>query len=342
METIYEDKRKNLKITIDNTYDHTFLEFIRNITYGTNGMIYKINSVETEFKKYKDPLFISLKENDQLVGIRVLNHKQMQQNGFNVDIFYKSLLAIDPEKRNKGYGTLILDKITEHIFSKYDKVILSAFVEEGNIRSKRAVQKANFEHIASFAALSHICLRPKANKNVTILGKDDESKILSLLTSQYSDRTFVDVDGSFEPESYYILKENNEIKAGLQVKVASWSFVQFSGLYGFMLMKIVPKIPILKRIFNPTNHSFIRIGNGYITDGISFTELLHTVLHQYGFNTCLACLNPNSDIDSKIIAEMKKGILSSEASKVNMFAECKNIAIPDLGVTSENCFYTNF
>jgi hypothetical protein len=342
METIYEDKSKNLKITVDNTYDHKFLEFLKNVKYGTNGVVHTVNSIESEFKKTKDPLFISLKENDELVGIRVLNHKKMHQNGIDVDVFYKSLLAIDPAKMNKGYGTLLLNKISAHIFTKYDKVILSAFVEAGNIRSKRAVQKSGHEYINVFSALSHMSLMPKANKNVSKLNKDDESKILSLLNRQYNNRTFFSVNESFDPESYYVLKENNEIKAGLQVKVASWTFLKFPGLYGFFLMKIVPKIPILKKIFNPKNHSFMKIGNIYITDGRSFSQLLDAVLNLYNLNTCMACLNPNSEVDSKIIAEMKKGLLSSEASKMTMFAECKNITIKDLGVTTENCYYPNF
>jgi hypothetical protein len=342
METIYEDESKNLKITIDNTYNHKFLEFVKNVKYGTNGVVLVVNSMETEFKKYKDPLFISLKENNELVGVRVLNHKQMHQNGLDIHVFYKSLLAIDPGKMNKGYGTLLLDKIREYIFAKYDKVILSAVVEEDNIRSKRVVQKSGLKFINSFTGVSHVSIMPKANKNVTQLGKDDELKILSLLNSQYSNHTLVDVDDSFDPESYYVLKENNEIKAGLQVKAPSWSIINYPGIYGFFLMKIVPKIPILKKIFNPKNYSFLKIGNVYITDGRSFTKLLHGVLHLYNINASFTCLNPNSDIDSKIIAEMKKGILSSEVSKMNMFLSLKNITIEDLGVTTKNCFYSNF
>jgi hypothetical protein len=86
----------------------------------------------------------------------------------------------------------------------------------------------------------------------------------------------------------------------------------------------------------------MKIGNIYITDGKSFSQLLHAVLNLHHLNSCMVCLNPNSDVDSKIIAEMKKGILSSEASKMTMFAECKNITIKELGVTPENCFYPNF
>jgi hypothetical protein len=342
METIYEDEQKGIKITIDNKYDQEFLKFTEGILWGTENLVYKINNVESEFKKYKDAWFISLRENDELAGIRVLNHKEILHNGVSADVFYKSLLATDPTKMNKGYGTLILDRITTHIFSNFDRAFLFAFVEEDNIRSKRAVIKANYEHIAVFSALSHICLMPKANKDVSKLGKGDEPEMLSLLNKLYSSHTFVDVNESFEPDSYYVLKENNEIKAGLQVKVTSWSFVNFSGLYGFFLMKMVPKIPLLKKIFNPKNQRFLKIGNVYITDGNSFSKLLHAVLHLHDVNISLACLNPDSDIDSKIITQMKKGILSSVASKVNMFSKSKNITVNDLGVTRENCFYSNF
>ena len=107
-------------------------------------------------------------------------------------------------------------------------------------------------------------------------------------------------------------------------------------------MKIIPKMPVLKKIFNPKNHSFLQVGNVYIADSKSFSKLLDAVLYLNNFNTCLACLNPNSNVDSKIITEMKKGILSSVSSKIHMFYKAKNISLNDIGVTAENCFNSNF
>jgi hypothetical protein len=342
METIYEDKQKLIKITVDSNYDQKFLDFAENILYGTNGVIYKSNHVDAEFKKFKNPLFVSLKVNDELIGIRAINHKQIHQNNFTYDIFYKSILGILPEKMNKGYGTLILNKLTEYIYANYDKVILFAHVEEANKRSGRAVQKADYSYMATFLAVTHICLVPKLNKNVFKLDNEDESKILTLLNNQYCNHSFVGINDTFNAETYYVFKENNEIKAGLQVKELSWSFLKFPGLYGFIMMKIVPKIPGLKKIFNPKKHSYLDIGNIYIADSKCFSKLLDTVLYRYNLNTSMAYLNPNSNVDSKIIKEMKKGILSAVASKLNMLYKAKNISLNEIQVTPDNCCFLNF
>jgi hypothetical protein len=340
MEIIYEDKSNNLKITIDQSYNHTFLEFARDIVYGTNGVISKMNSVEIEFKKFTH--FVSLTENDELIGICLYKSKQIHQNNCTFNAFYRSFLSIHPGKMNKGYGTLLATKTTDYFFAQFEKVIIYIYVNDSNARIRRVAQKADYSQLATFLLVSHICLVPKQNQHTTKLDQNDMSKMLSLLNHQYTNHSFVDINESFDAKSYYVLKENNEIKAGVQVKILSYTFEKFPGLYGFLLMKIIPKIPILKKVFNPKNHMFLKVGNIYASDSKSLRKLLDAVLYLYDFRTCVACLNPNSNVDSTMIDTMKKGILSSITGKHYMLFNSKNVNLHELGVNSANCFYSNF
>jgi hypothetical protein len=96
------------------------------------------------------------------------------------------------------------------------------------------------------------------------------------------------------------------------------------------MMKVVPKLPILKKIFNPKKHSFLKIGNIFIADSFSFNKLLSSVMFMNKLNTCLVYANPRSNVDLKIIREMKKGILSSAASNAMFFYKSKNISLDEL------------
>ena len=89
-------------------------------------------------------------------------------------------------------------------------------------------------------------------------------------------------------------------------------------------------MPVLKKIFNPKNHSFLKFGNIYIGDSDCFSRLMDSVLVTEGFNTCLAYTNPESPVDSKIIGEFRKGILSSTDSKACLYYMAKNIPEDEL------------
>jgi len=337
---MYEDKSKGLIISMADSYDHTFLQFARDITYGTKGFIYKMNSVEAEIKKFTH--FVSLTENDELIGICLYKRKQIQQNNRIINAFYRSFLSILPAKRNYGYATLLATKTTDFFLAQFESALIYIYVDEKNIRIRRVAQKAEFSQLATFLLVSHISLMPKQSKQVAKIDPGDTSKFLSLLNNQYANHAFVDIRESFDASSYYVLKVNGEIKAGMQVKVISYTFEKFPGLYGFLLMNIIPKLPVLKKVFNPKNHTFLKVGNIYAAEHKYLSKLLEGVLSLYDFRTSIACLNPYSTIDSTFINIMKKGLLSSVTSKHYMLLNSKNIDIDELGVNAANCFYSSF
>jgi RimJ/RimL family protein N-acetyltransferase len=333
IETIYEDEKKRIKISVEQSYDQKFLEFAETTIWGTENTLYKMNGLKAELDSFRKPIYVSLKENEELVGIAVLNQKQVCQNDVTFEAFYGCLLSARPEKMNNAFTTLkAINKVTEYIFSKFDRVIIYAHVEEDNKRSRGVLQKVNYKPLTTFIAPSHVRFTPKLDSNVSKLDKESKAQVIELISKQYRDHSFVDVETSFDAESYYVIKENNEIKAGLQVKKLNWTFVGIAGAIGFLMMRVVPKLPFLRKIFNPKNHCFLKIGNIYIKDGTSFSKLLSSVMYMNKLNTCLAYTNPQSSVDKKIIEELKKGILSSLDTKIRMVSRTKNITVDEISM----------
>jgi len=330
MDIIYEDIERDIKITIDKSYNISFVEIANDALWGTDGVIYKMNRLEDEFKDLKNALFVSLFDHNELSAIYIINQKKVQTDNSFVDVFYGGILTVKPQKMNNGFATLILNKITDYINNKFDRFIIYAYVESANTRSKRTFQKAGYDCLTTFIATTHTRAYPKFNKNVSKVGYDDAKEVLNILKSQYSGYSFVDIEQSYKPENFYILKEDGRIKAGLQCLLLDWSFVNIGGTEGFILMKVIPYIPILRKVKNMRNLSFIKIGNAFMFDSKSFAKLLDSVLVLNNVNSIMTYSNRVSTVDLTIIKEMERGILSSIGSQVLLFYKSKNISKNEL------------
>ena len=104
---IFEDKRRNLKIQRSSTYTPSFVTFLERTVWGSGGVRYTMPNVADTLKRLKNPHFLSLTENDEIVAVSTLNQKTTHLSGKTYPAVYSYGIAVDAPQRGLGYGTLL-------------------------------------------------------------------------------------------------------------------------------------------------------------------------------------------------------------------------------------------
>jgi hypothetical protein len=117
----------------------------------------------------------------------------------------------------------------------------------------------------------------------------------------------------------------------LQVKKMRWSILSMKGMRGNLLLKIYPKIPFMCKLFDPSEFTYLCIGNIYYTDDHSFEKLMSAVMHHYGVSTCITYGLSDSPIDAQILSTMSTGLLSSSDACASMYIKSNNVSLSSLG-----------
>ena len=104
----------------------------------------------------------------------------------------------------------------------------------------------------------------------------------------------------FKNNDYYVYKVNGKIVAGIQVFDVHWRIDAMPGLKGKLLVKLLPYIPLIKRIINPKDYQFLATEGLFWENGYEskVQELLETVLAEKNKNSMLMWFD---DIDDRMI-----------------------------------------
>jgi L-amino acid N-acyltransferase YncA len=291
-----------------------------------------MHGLEKDIQMFHRPVFAYVREKGALIGGIVFNSKDIALHRETIPSFYICLFAVLAEKSGQGFGTLLLREVTRFLLMQKERCLMYGYIEKENIPSIKAFGKVGFQSMGNFVVSAFGTIRPRIQDNVLQLEQDDEPKISALLEDHYQTHTLRDWKASIIRHEYYVIKINNEILAGLQVKQFTWSFIQLPGLSGAFILKVLPKVPVLRRLFNPKKYRFLKIGNIFYRSGREnyVLSIIRHLLAQHRLTICMAYLDPASPVQDKIIGQMKRGILSTVDSGAAVWALPKGLSEDEL------------
>ena len=193
-----------------------------------------------------------------------------------------------------------------------DKHIMYAFVESMNERSKNLVHQAGYEYIRSFLTVAFSRFSPETDKRVSKLTEQEKPEMEKLLLDFYRDYSFFTTEYSFYGDKYYVLKENDEIIAGVCAIPTSFKVYDIPGIWGWVMMKVLPKTPYFRRLFRPGEFRYLVFDAIYCKKGSEelLAPLFESACAPKGFNTGLTWLDDRSQLYDKIRTRVKMGALN--------------------------------
>jgi hypothetical protein len=326
METIFD--QTPYKIILQHKPDSQSVDLLKNTLWGTKETVYQHLDTEEHVAKVPHPFFFDLDKNGERIGTCCFSKRTA--NGQNYDFWYSRYFAVDAKRQGGVFGYMILKHIRKYFEQTVQQPsVFYAYVDASNIRSHKLVTHTGFKRIRSFETLTFSRLYPKKDKRVTLLATEEKEHMIDLLQQAYKDYLFCNFDPSFFDEKYFILKEENEILAGIRVHKARWVIKRLAGWSGALIIKLLPHIPVLSRLFNPEPFTFAAFDGVYCKTGCEkeFFSLMESVCESLNVSTGIMWLDSGSDLYHRLKGAGNWGIMDKlkENIPADVVAAFKNI-----------------
>jgi hypothetical protein len=328
---------KDLDVKVSDHADEGILDILNHSVQGSEGGLrFSLQNIASRIAAYKDQIrFVSLYRKNKITGTVGSCYRISGQGKLRYPSSYLRYLAFQstyqsaPDWRKRTHPVISHEKDdsfkqkTLEIFSKPhllelkevfegDKHIMYAFLESKNERSKNLVNQAGYEYIRSFLTVAFSRFSPKPDTRVSKLSDADKPLMEELLNSFYRDYSFFTAAYSFHDDKYYVLREGNEIVAGTLAIPTAYKVYDIPGVWGWVMMKVLPKMPYFRRLFRPGEFRYLVFDSIYHKPGKEelLAPLFESACAREGFNTGLTWLDDRSDLYDKLRTRVKMGALN--------------------------------
>jgi hypothetical protein len=326
---------KKLEVKKISHPDDEIISLLRNTVQGAEGgMRYSVQNTEEKVKALGDSLtFMALYRRNNLAGVVGLCRRNTNNCGVRYESTYVRYLAMQsalqtmkaPARKNERLS------FTEESFKQkllalfrgpqYDETgdrsgpssyVMYAYVESHNERSKNLIHQAGYEYIRSFLTVAFSRFRPATSQYVTRLSPAEEPAMAALLAGQYRNYTFYYDDFSFFNHRYYVMRKNGEIVAGVSALPALYRIVNIPGVWGWIMMKVLPYTPYFRRLFRPDEFRYLVLNAIYCRKGSEdlLPDLFEAVCAEEGYHTALTWLDDHSELYESLRTNRRMGALN--------------------------------
>lgn len=339
MKVIFE--QAPYRLTLQNKADSKAIGLLKRTLWGTKETVYQHQHTEQNIDKVPEPSFFNLERQEELIGTCCFSKRSTTANGQTYDAWYSRYFSIDAQKQGGVFGSMIL----KHIRSYFEKEIHSpsifyAYVDASNIRSHKLLNFIGFKKIRSFATLTFSRLYPKKDSRISLIATEDKGVMLGLLQEAYKDHILHNFNILFFEEKYFVLKKENKIIAGIRVNRAHWVIRSLSGWAGKIIIKFLPHIPVLSRLFNPKDFCFAAFDGMYSKAGHEkeLFILMESVCAMLNVSIGIMWLDSESPLYHRLKGAGNWGIMDKlkENIPAHVIAAFKNVSQDEQQVIS-NC-----
>jgi hypothetical protein len=328
---------KGLEVRVSDHASEGVIDILNRAVQGSEGGLrFSLQDVAKRIAAYKDQIrFVSLYKKNQITGtvgscFRISGQGKLRYpTSYLRYLAFQSTYQSDKTWRKRTHETIKPEKDdsfkqkTLEIFSKPhlldlqnvfegDKHVMYAFVESMNERSKNLVQQAGYEYIRSFLTVAFSRFSPSHDKRVSLLNAQDRPAMEKLLLDYYRGYSFFTTEYAFYGNKYYVLRDNNEIIAGVSAIPTSFKVYDVPGVWGWVMMKVLPKTPYFRRLFRPGEFRYLVLDAVYCKRGNEklLAPLFESACASEHFNTGLIWLDDRSQLFNNIRTMVRMGALN--------------------------------
>ncbi len=326
---------KKLEVKRVRSADEDILALLKETVLGSEGgMQYIMQNTEERIRSYGEGLsFMALYKKSSLKGVIGICRRATMNRGVRIGSAYLRYLAIQsafqtdraPARRREkiidaadNFKQKILSVIRDplHITGENngspDLNLMYAYVESSNERSRNLINQAGYEYIRSFLTVAFSRFSPKRHPSVARLKPEEEPAMARLLEEFYSNYCFYTEEFAFYDHRYYVLRKNGEIVAGVGAVPAQYHVVNVPGVWGWLMMKVLPHTPWFRRLFRPSEFRYIILNAIYYREGSEdlLPGLFEAVCAAEGYHTALTWLDDHSRLYETLRTNRRMGALN--------------------------------
>ena len=292
------------------------VQFWERIAWGNEGAVYQNMKVSSHIPLIVNPTLFAIERDERILGTGVFSNMEITSGSTAYNCQYVRYFAMDPETRGQGImkrfslrGMLLVRGRESR------KTVYFALVERGNKASFKAVQNTGYTHVGTIKTFGFSRFFPKGKVNFSRLTEEtDKEQMLTKLKEFYGNHSLVQFNPVFLDNQYVVVKnELGDILAGCQYHRCHWKVNRLPGKSGKLLLKLLPKIPLLNKIFNPNKFEFLAFEAIYFQSGKEqlLQQLFESILHEEKLNAAMFWLDEKDPMVEIIGRKFSLGLIHS-------------------------------
>ncbi len=360
LETSLTSQYPSLDLILRDVASQNFMAIADATIYGTPGhMRYGHMKAKEKIKTLKYSSFVELKRGDKTIGIVALVGHQVNVGDTQVTGKYVRYFTIHAPMRSGGSKTSdrkerngLIHQMIKEQFDDPEQMfvepidgpsIIYAYVESLNVRSLNMVRSLGFMQSRALVTLIFSRFYPKEKLEVSLLSEDRISEMEGLVRTFYKDYNLVT---EFEDwENYFVHEVGGQVVLGVKLETNTWTIHEMPGFDGWLFRKVLPKIPILKRIFQGSKIDFIGIERLYVKQGFEYLlpDFLETLCARFDVTKALIGVDNQSPLHTLLKSHGKLGILDKliNPSPGLLFSRAYDLSVEDNQTLHDRPFYVS-
>ncbi|MFI5151332.1 MAG: GNAT family N-acetyltransferase [Bacteroidia bacterium] len=301
MEVIYE--HSDYRIIVEEKPHSNAIAMLHATLWGTNGPIFEHLDTREKVVHLSGSLAFTLEKKGRTIGTCTVLERDIRIDGKNYKTWYGRYFAVDKDFQGKIFGNLLLKYMKEYLEKISDMpTIFYAYVDQTNLRSGKLLRHTGFQVIRNFETTIFSRIYPKKDKRVSRIKREDRDGVLHLLKTQYSKDTFFNSDNLFFQDNYFVLKEGEDIIAGVQASRVNWRIKSLPGFSGKIMIKVLPHVPFISRLFNPEKFRFAAFEGIYCKEGREdeLFRLMESACAELQLCTGMVWMDPDSALNRRV------------------------------------------
>lgn len=334
-------KYHSLQAKVEQEPGEDVIDHLRKTVIGTPGRLqYGLTGIEKKIRLLGESYFLVLRKLNRLLGtigfvLRTTYSQEVSYRSWYIRYFSIRAPLRTKIHKKENYNdkpssgdNIIKDSIKDYFYEPdrllgkipdpNQKTFLYAYIERENVRSKIFSNQMDFKVIRSFTTIFFNRIHPEIHPGVHRIKEEEKTVMLELLRGFYRGFNMYTEQYLFYENSYYLLKVNNVIVAGVQANPETWEIIKKPGLKGKILFNIIPRIQGISRMFDPQNFRFLAIEGIYYKEGYEnyLLPLFETICALTKIHFALIWLDTDSHVTRTIDKLGHRGLLSKFIKRV--------------------------
>ncbi len=319
---------RNLSLKLGRKPPLSAIRLLEETIWGTpGGMRYQHFGTAEKIKDLVDPWFMYMEKDAETLGVLCLDHRSSGP----FETFYIRYFSFAEAMRRKDVsenagetpasrGQGLFKRFSGKFFesptqlleaAETSKAIFYAYVELENARSRDMVSQMGLTECGKFSTRLFSRMFPRHQTQVRRCKLAEREEMRRLVASNYRDHAFFTDHGLFYKDNFFVIEQDGKVVAGLQAHETHWKIVDIPGASGKFMMRFLPWMPLLSRLFNPDAFKFAAVEGLFCLPGYEhlIEKLLEGVLAELGVYTAILWIGTGSKMDKMLHANVRWGLM---------------------------------
>lgn len=325
-------QRGSFEVGVKKEPTEQIYSLLNKMTVGSKGAQYLLKNINERMPQLKSKYIMYMDQGEKTIGTYTAGLRTTQEDFGPVNAYYiryfaflDSIQASNNQSVKRGKHEGIFRGMVKKFLSQSPATFgidhgenpdlpsfYYAFFDAENFRSTNLSQSLGLVPVGEFDTFSFTRLHPKNHENVELLEKVHHHVLRNRISQFYSGFSVYTDQFMFINDNYYVWKESGEVVLGVQANKCNWEIKKMSGLSGFLTLKILPYLPLIKKYFNPQQFDFLTFDYIYVKPGHEdkLEIMFESLLHKYDVTFSLIWQDQKSPLHA-IFSKMDLGFLSN-------------------------------